>query len=106
MEQYTKKCPHCGQEIKSKAKKCRFCGKWLSESTSGASPVSKQSQSTTVKYLIFVAVVVVAILLAYILSSKSNSSDGYSYTQSDEIEEIDDIPIDTIPIEDDYYEFE
>lgn len=27
----TKKCPHCGAEIKKDAKKCRFCNNWLEE---------------------------------------------------------------------------
>ena len=34
MEQNTKKCPYCGEEVLAVAKKCRFCGEWLdNEST-------------------------------------------------------------------------
>ena len=29
MEQETKKCPHCGEEIMATAKKCKHCGEWL-----------------------------------------------------------------------------
>ena len=35
MNNDTKICPYCGQEIKAIAKKCRFCGKWLDEDDRG-----------------------------------------------------------------------
>ena len=28
-EQNTKRCPYCGEIIKSTAMKCKFCGEWL-----------------------------------------------------------------------------
>ena len=35
MEEQTKKCPFCGQEINALAIKCRFCGQWLDERHEG-----------------------------------------------------------------------
>ncbi|MBR2136286.1 MAG: hypothetical protein IJ855_08750 [Bacteroidales bacterium] len=35
MEEQTKKCPFCGQEINALAIKCRFCGNWLDERHEG-----------------------------------------------------------------------
>ena len=31
MEQETKRCPYCGEEILAVAKKCKHCGEWLDE---------------------------------------------------------------------------
>lgn len=33
MEQSSKQCPYCGEEILSVAKKCKYCGEWLNSSS-------------------------------------------------------------------------
>lgn len=34
MDQETKKCPYCGEEILAVAKKCKYCGEWIKEDQS------------------------------------------------------------------------
>lgn len=37
----TKECPHCHEQIKEEAKKCRFCGEWLEKNNNA--PLTTQS---------------------------------------------------------------
>lgn len=45
MNQSRIKCPYCGEEIASTAKKCRFCGEWLPTSPSSGMPQPEQPQA-------------------------------------------------------------
>ncbi len=93
----TKKCPHCGQEIKAVAKKCRFCGKWCDEPVNQGTRQNQPSTTSNnnMKYVVLGLLVVIAIGIAYIAFSKSGSlsSGGDSYTPSASVEN------DTVPVE-------
>lgn len=46
MEEDMKQCPFCGEPIKAKAQKCKFCGKWLNE---GNQEQTKEEESPKTK---------------------------------------------------------
>lgn len=49
MENQTKKCQFCGEEIKMDAIKCRFCGEWLNKKEETTNPVNIQGNVVAVK---------------------------------------------------------
>lgn len=76
MEQNTKKCPYCGEEIMADAKKCRHCGEWL-DKTSDASvekstvrPI-KENKKRTWLYVAVIAIVAVVASVLIVLFSKN-----------------------------------
>ena len=87
MEQNTKKCPYCGEEVLAEAKKCRFCGEWLdkesTEQTSVHPEVPKQSQQRKPKtflnkkrFLMVILMSVIAVFAIILLVFHLN----YSFT--------------------------
>lgn len=88
----TKKCPYCGEEIKSVAKKCRHCGSWLNETTT-ASVKPNSSSSDNKKYLIIggTVVVIIAIVVAIFMMSQSTTDKRSSYTDDESVELIEEV---------------
>ena len=76
----TKKCPHCGEEIKANAKKCRFCGEWVDGS---APQVTHEARTSTerngnkgnvLKYIVIGIAAIAVAIIAVALTSKTGDS--------------------------------
>lgn len=80
----TKRCSHCGQEIKATAKKCRYCGEWIddsvkSQSNTGVNQQPRQSapkNNTPIYILIGVIVIAVIVIVALLLRPSASDKDG------------------------------
>lgn len=98
----TKICPHCGQQIKSVAKKCRYCQTWLDEpvrpQATRTQPSSQEpSKGNSSKYIIIGVVAVIVIALAWYAYwvNNSGSDSDYSYQE----ERVDTVLIEEVPVE-------
>lgn len=71
MEQETKKCPYCGEEIKNTSKKCYHCGKWLTDSRvkprSNQNPKKLKGESSMKVFYWVLFVLITYIFLCVIL---------------------------------------
>ena len=97
MEQNTKKCPYCGEEIMADAKKCRFCGEWLDKNSSSSFADNSKSKKNWI-YIVLVAVVAIVITIIMATTKFSTSENTSMSDTSGEktiaTTEVAEIPID------------
>ena len=88
MEQNTKKCPYCGKEIMADAKKCRHCGEWLDKTTN--KPEVKRNKEKA--WIIAGVAVIIIAIVAVIIASSTNKSEGNDITNSPSTSVQEDVP--------------
>lgn len=75
----TKRCPYCGHEIMSAAKKCKHCGEWLEDKPQNNESEEKESNDNDVsidyslsKKISFVVIGIFALIFIFSLMQCGN----------------------------------
>jgi len=77
MENETKRCPYCGEEVLADAKKCKHCGEWLDEELRAEAKKKAPSIGRGILGGIVASFIVVALsAIIGVLSEEDLSSDG------------------------------
>ncbi len=61
MEEDTKRCPYCGEEILATAKKCKHCGEWLDNSRIQACVIKKIADCQRISNIVWLIIAIIQI---------------------------------------------
>ncbi|MDE6339832.1 MAG: hypothetical protein K2K97_08620 [Muribaculaceae bacterium] len=113
----TKNCPYCGGEIKSIAKKCKHCGKWLDNhnqpvtyesknitpSSASVDPAATNSNDKT-KIIFIVGALIFALVIITIIIITGHSKSDYENVYEDYSDEA--VAVEEVAIEEPYSTYE